>query len=529
MSKCDVLLISVGNEGRDRRQSIPLALPVLKGVLENKNYQTKCIDDYFISWNTQEVYNLLDKFKPKIIGLSATAYEFNSLKKIVRTIKSYSIEIAVILGGYCSLLKDLAKKTGADAVCHGEGEKTIIELVEIFKQPISSWNTSLKNIKGISFVDETSGNTIKNQSRALIQNLDTLPFPDYSDFLEILREETSYWIPFYAQRGCYNNCTFCDIIPFYGEQKIRSMSPERIVQWIRKTYEEMKKPYYLFTDDNFMSKERFLKGMISELSKSQLNNKIWINFQTRANDIIRFQHLLPELKPFIFSIELGVESFSDSQLLRFNKNISKEQNLKAIHILSELNIPYNLYFMFLDGKTTIEELKENIKTILTLPDVPNFGLENSVPEIINDYQYSALCDLQGNPTIKYIPFLEAFHHFLEETEEIRKAFVLYRTLKKIKSENKKTERNTNEMQNFQTSFFSSIGKSFSPRIEKLGRKRLKKALEIAGFFQNNKLKGNPNKNKQVEKEIKNFNTQIDQILKPFIRIGVNFEDLAENY
>ena len=82
-----------------------------------------------------------------------------------------------------------------------------------------------------------------------------------------------------------------------------------------------------------MGKRQFLEDLLGEFYKQDLVGKVKINFQTRVVDIVRFEDLIPKLKPIIYLIEMGFESFSDSQLKRFNKKLTKAQNLRAIDIL----------------------------------------------------------------------------------------------------------------------------------------------------------------------------------------------------
>ncbi len=55
----------------------------------------------------------------------------------------------------------VVKKTEADAVCHGEGDLTIVELVNHFLRPFDEWQNDLESITGISFL-KTDNETGKN-------------------------------------------------------------------------------------------------------------------------------------------------------------------------------------------------------------------------------------------------------------------------------------------------------------------------------------------------------------------------------
>ncbi len=167
-----------------------------------------------------------------------------------------------------------------------------------------------------------------------------------------------------------------------------------------------------FVDDNFMSTQNFLEGLFDDLAQADLIRKIAISFQTRAIDIVRFRDLLPKIQPMIFSIQLGIESFADSQLLRYEKNTTRAQNLESMEILRDLHIPFEDYYMFLDGQTEYSrKLRTNVQTILELAPVPYQRLISYIPERIVNSEYSVCCDLTGALLYKKSRFWKGFHSF----------------------------------------------------------------------------------------------------------------------
>jgi radical SAM superfamily enzyme YgiQ (UPF0313 family) len=523
VGQIDVLMIAVGEQSLDGRQAMPVGIALLKAILKQAGFTVKCLDNTIKKLSDTQLIEFIKKISPKVIGLSATAYFISQLKEMVRLIKSISIEIAVIIGGYCSLVDNLVKQTNADAVCHGEGDLTIVELVRHYTQPFEEWINGREQIKGVSFLE--GGNIIRTDPRPLIEDLNCLPFPDYSDF-EFSEYSKDSWINNYVQRGCYNNCNFCDILPFYKEQRIRSMDPKRIVEWIEDWHRNHGQQYFSFNDDNFMSTREFLSGFLNELNTKDLLGKIWINFQTRIVDILRFKDLLDQYKPIIFSMELGIESFADSQLRRYHKNTTAAQNLEAIRLLCEKRIPFEIYYMFLDEGTTIEELEQNVDTILSLPPVPFQYLPEPVPEIVVNYQYNVCSDIFGIMPIDRIPFLSTFNYFLDETEGIKNAFILYRCLKYIEND---LQQKTINLSDFQISLFTGMGKALYPLTVELGQKRLQKALKLSLAVFNKKWKIKARQDHAIQREIQQFNEEVEQLLAPIKKMGLDFQALRDLY
>ena len=84
----------------------------------------------------------------------------------------------------------------------------------------------------------------------LVSDLDTLPFP--------IRKASTYpggEVNIFGSRGCYNNCTFCYINPYYGNAsgcpRWRGRSPENIIAEIDQIIAQTDHRYFYFTDPNF--------------------------------------------------------------------------------------------------------------------------------------------------------------------------------------------------------------------------------------------------------------------------------------
>jgi len=116
LKNIDVLLIAVGDHRFDDRQGFPLGIALLKGILQSNGFSAYCIDGTITELSNDTIYQKLDDLKPKIVGISATAFFVPQIARVVRAVKSYSIEIPVILGGYCSLLHR-GIKVGGPFVC----------------------------------------------------------------------------------------------------------------------------------------------------------------------------------------------------------------------------------------------------------------------------------------------------------------------------------------------------------------------------------------------------------------------------
>ncbi len=360
--------------------------------------------------------------------------------------------------------------------------------------------------------------TVFTGHRSLLENkdLDALPTPDFDDVMDTTTAE-EFAFALYCQRGCYNNCSFCDILHFFGRVGIRSMSPKRIIEHIQILREKYGAREISFVDDNFMSSRSFLEEFISEFERAGLIGKVVIDFQSRANDIIRYRDLLERMIPFVAGVQIGIESFVDSQLRRYNKHVTAEQNMQALQILSDLKISYLAYYILLDPNVTLEEIEENIEKLKQAPPVPVKRHKFLLPHLIAQTEFEIELDVWGKMKISGIPHLEAFNEFLEQTEDKMKEIEkIYQSLKIAELYN-----NSEALAN---SIALSSAKLFFTIAEQIAEERLDMALDVCEKLFHRRFFKQKYK-KAVEKQVKAFNGQVESLLRVVRLTGLPVEEI----
>ena len=174
---------------------------------DEQKWSSKEFVERFISEQQNKIPSLVDKIlenDPEVIGFSVWATTRHASLMIARIIKERSREKIIVFGGpECSFTaSDLIRQEQVDVVVYGEGEKTFIDIVEMCDK------------KGK--IDFCPGAFIKNNGdardcgfREEIENLDSLPFPDYSDF-SLFKYYSPYSISMAFYRGCLRRCVFCN-------------------------------------------------------------------------------------------------------------------------------------------------------------------------------------------------------------------------------------------------------------------------------------------------------------------------------
>ena len=135
-----------------------------------------------------------------------------------------------------------------DFVARNEFDFTIQEIAQ---------GRDFKDVDGISYRD-AAGKIVQNKDRAMIENMDSLPFVTdvYKRDLRIEDYFIGYlmhpYISIYTGRGCKSRCTFCLWPQTVGGHRYRTRSPGHVAEEIRqaqKMFPQVRE--FFFDDDTF--------------------------------------------------------------------------------------------------------------------------------------------------------------------------------------------------------------------------------------------------------------------------------------
>ena len=142
-------------------------------MLQRSGHEVRFINGAFLTH--EQVLAEIQRFGPRFIGIYSTTFGWTKAKKTAADLKKrYGNECFICAGGPYPIavqercLEDAG--TDIDAIVTGEGEFTVLELVERL--------TAGKNLEGVQGVVYREGERIiANPPRPLITDLDSLPFP----------------------------------------------------------------------------------------------------------------------------------------------------------------------------------------------------------------------------------------------------------------------------------------------------------------------------------------------------------------
>lgn len=259
-----------------------------------------------------------------------------------------------------------AEKMLVDDHCfavRGEPDYTVAELVKTLET-----SGNLEQVDGISY--RANGELHKNKSRALIKDLDALPFPARHLIADIQfgnpKLKKMPYTTMVTSRNCPYQCIYCvpSSLTFAREMEYRSIhgikppigfrSEENVCEEIEMLAANGYKAI-AFVDDNFIWNEARLSKIAGVLAKHKI---IW-GCQARADAITDdIARILSESNCQF--VDLGVESF-DEEILKFiKKKESREQIDSAIRCLNKYNVPVKLNILI--GTSPLETKKTIRKT-----------------------------------------------------------------------------------------------------------------------------------------------------------------------
>lgn len=344
----------------------PLGLCNLAAVIAD-TAKVSIIDAPALGYGVKETFETIEHLNPDLIGITAVTISINNAAYLAQYIKEKNYPAPVILGGpHVTAIpaETLTRFSHFDLAVIGEGEETFRELVV-------KWNTlkSPDEISGLVF--RKNGNIKFSPPRAFIENLDTLPLPQWEllpDFpltysQSAMRSGRSPSTSLITSRGCYGRCIFCDNSVF--GRKIRYHSAEYVIRMIKHLIDKYGIKEISFYDDNFI----VFPSRISKICDAIINEKLDITWSCDARvDTVKSIDTLKMLKAAgCWEICYGIESGDQRILNEEKKNINLEQVRQVVEWTAKAGIHVKGFFMMGHPLETEESLNKTIEFAKQLP------------------------------------------------------------------------------------------------------------------------------------------------------------------
>lgn len=344
----------------------PQGLAYIAAVLVKEGYEVEIYNQDKFHYADKRLTEYLNKNKFDIIGVSIIAgyYQYRKLLGISDAIDRSDNRPFYIIGGHGPAPEPefFLKKTRADAVVIGEGEVTVVELLEALKNR-KPFNT----VKGIAF--RNGDKVVVNERRSLIDDIDTLPMPAYNlfpmDYYRLLRmphtTSSDFVMPMISGRGCKFTCNFC----YRMDKGFRPRSNEGIIEEIKLLKKDYGITYIAFADELLMSSVERTESLCNDFIKAKLNVKWDCNG--------RLNYAKPEVlnimkKAGCVFINYGIEAMDDQVLKNMRKALTTKQIIKGIEATIEAGISPGLNIIFGNIGDNRDTLNKGVEFLLKYDD-----------------------------------------------------------------------------------------------------------------------------------------------------------------
>lgn len=181
-----------------------------------------------VSSVTETSLRLFDQTRPDVVGISVLSPLRKEAYDIARAVKQRNSRTIVVMGGpHVTILGEslLERYKGlADILVFGEGEETFSELLSTIAQ-----KDNLSDVSGIAYLD-TNHKPRRTHDRSEMKNLDSVPLPDYNQYVPLLKNRKIPTALVMTSVGCPNRCGFCSCGSLWNGRRTRP--PENVVREI---------------------------------------------------------------------------------------------------------------------------------------------------------------------------------------------------------------------------------------------------------------------------------------------------------
>ena len=344
-----------------------IGLQCISSVLKKQGHQTKLFYDPqllndenmslgFLSrvfgFRERIIRELLD-YQPQLVGFSVVSDFYGWACDLARAIKEVA-DIPIIFGGIhpTSVPERVIANDCVDMVCIGEGEYPLLEVAESMQKGRPDYN-----IKNIWF--KKNGKVIRNELRPLIQDLDSLPFPDKELYYSVSPHfKRSYFAM--SGRGCLYSCAYCcnsflrNLYKNKGKY-LRRRSVDNLIEEITDSKKKYKIDLVRFHDDIFTYDLDWLKQFSLKYRKEvDLPFSCYIHPGTANEAVAGYLK-----RAGCCEAEIGIQTIrADTREKVLSRFVSNSQTERAINIFKDLGIRVTVNNIFGIPGQSEEEISE---------------------------------------------------------------------------------------------------------------------------------------------------------------------------
>lgn len=360
------LLVVYDNGGYTH--NFPQGLGYVAAILEQEGCEVTVWNQDMHHFPDDELTHFLDRNEPfDMIGVSVIAgyYQYRRLLGLSQAINRAKRRPKwYVIGGYGPTPEPeyFLRRTEADIVVLGEGEETLVDLIQVFRG-----QRQINDVLGIAYRD--SDDIVIRERRPLAADIDAIPLPAYHlfpiDYYRLHRPRASsksdFTMPMMSGRGCTFKCTFC----YRMDTGFRPRSVDSIMEEVGRLHRDYGITRVSFFDDLLMSSVSRTEEVCRGFQKSGLNMKWDCNG--------RLNYAKPDLLRLMKEsgcvyINYGIESMDNQVLRNMKKGLRVDQVVSGIEATIASGIIPGLNIIFGNIGDSRESLRKGVEFLVKYGD-----------------------------------------------------------------------------------------------------------------------------------------------------------------
>lgn len=424
MKYMNILLINIALRPESKVKLFPISIGYIATAMKKAGFDFDLLDIDAHRYSDDEVDEFLQEKQYDVVAMGCIVTGYSKVKNLCARVRKYQKDTYIVVGNSVatSIYEILLSKTEADVAVMGEGDITIVKLLEAIQEKRREEN-SLAHVLGIAYKE--NGKIYRNPPQPAIEDISLLPHLDFSlfdveiyiqcsadsvdeDSTTIPREELRA-LPVNTARGCVGNCTFC-YHNFRG-YKYRYRSMDSILGEIRSMIEKYKLNYIFFGDELTLYSRKRAEEFTDAILQSGLKFNWTITCRadcfTKESDVEIMKKMR---KAGCVGAGFSLESSNPDILKMMNKNITVEDFARTARLFYQAGITPRTSLVIGYPMETVDTIRNTFRVCEECKIYPSAGYLLPQPgSVMYDYARK-----QG-----FIPDEEAFLLKMGDRQDLR--------------------------------------------------------------------------------------------------------------
>lgn len=353
----DILFVNPKETGGFFEMMPPLGLAYIAANLERHDHSVRIVD---LEIEDKNLSYWLDKWQPRFLGISGTSHTRFESFRLAKEAKDFNKEIITIYGGVhatFTALDTLKNIKEIDYVVRGEGEHTVLELIETFKK-----GKDITGLRGITY--HSKDGIQENPPAQRIKPLDSLPSPAYhlldmDKYSLDMEFVNTKGISIITSRGCLAKCSFCSASRMFNH-RVTTHSGKRVLNEIKFLFKNYGFEGVKIFDSTLTIQRNHINALCDEIMRRSLNFPWECEIRVGTVD----QKILEKMKNAgCYYVNFGIESASQKVLNLMRKGFTVEQAEELLDLCHKVGIRTKVFFSFGHIGETMDDVAKTFQFI----------------------------------------------------------------------------------------------------------------------------------------------------------------------